>query len=56
MSCILSPGFTDLAGLSLEDHITLTVIEKYLDFKVNYMVYNHCFYLKNNSNWLLCLK
>lgn len=27
-------GFTDLAGLTLEDHITLTVIEKYLDFKM----------------------
>ena len=29
------PGFTDLAGLTLDDHITLTVIEKYLDFKVS---------------------
>jgi hypothetical protein len=28
-------GFTDLPGLTVEDHITLTVIEKYLDFKVS---------------------
>lgn len=27
-------GFTDLPGLTVEDHITLTVIEKYLDFKM----------------------
>jgi len=27
-------GFTDLPGLTVEDHVTLTVIEKYLDFKV----------------------
>ena len=33
--CVFFAGFTDLAGLTLEDHITLTVIEKYLDFKVS---------------------
>ncbi|KAK7110003.1 cilia- and flagella-associated protein 69-like isoform X2 [Littorina saxatilis] len=27
-------GFTDLPGLSVEDHVTLTIIEKYLDFKM----------------------
>ncbi|XP_053373870.1 cilia- and flagella-associated protein 69-like [Mercenaria mercenaria] len=27
-------GFTDLPGLTVEDHITLTVIETYLDFKM----------------------
>ncbi|KAH3715889.1 cilia- and flagella-associated protein 69-like [Dreissena polymorpha] len=27
-------GFTDLPGLTVDDHITLTVIEKYLDFKM----------------------
>ncbi|KAK3587960.1 hypothetical protein CHS0354_014478 [Potamilus streckersoni] len=27
-------GFSDLPGLTIEDHITLTVIEKYLDFKM----------------------
>ncbi|XP_046371006.1 cilia- and flagella-associated protein 69-like [Haliotis rufescens] len=26
-------GFTDLPGLCVEDHVTLTIIEKYLDFK-----------------------
>ncbi|KAL8615408.1 hypothetical protein ACOMHN_036228 [Nucella lapillus] len=27
-------GFTDLPGLGVEDHVTLTTIEKYLDFKM----------------------
>ncbi|KAL5007038.1 hypothetical protein ScPMuIL_015844 [Solemya velum] len=27
-------GFTDLPGLTVEDHVTLTVVEKYLDFKM----------------------
>ncbi|KAI8777748.1 cilia- and flagella-associated protein 69 isoform X1 [Biomphalaria glabrata] len=27
-------GFSDLPGLSLDDHVTLTIIEKYLDFKM----------------------
>lgn len=27
-------GFTDLPGLGVEDHVTLTIIEKYLDFKM----------------------
>ncbi|GFS17857.1 cilia- and flagella-associated protein 69-like [Elysia marginata] len=27
-------GFTDLPGLTVEDHVTLTIIEKYLDFKM----------------------
>jgi len=27
-------GFTDLPGLSMQDHITLTIIEHYLDLKV----------------------
>ncbi|ESO82065.1 hypothetical protein LOTGIDRAFT_223522 [Lottia gigantea] len=27
-------GFMDLPGLTVEDHVTLTIIEKYLDFKM----------------------
>nr|KAG5707622.1 hypothetical protein BaRGS_031004 [Batillaria attramentaria] len=27
-------GFTDLPGLTVEDHVTLVIIEKYLDFKM----------------------
>ncbi|PVD30636.1 hypothetical protein C0Q70_09909 [Pomacea canaliculata] len=27
-------GFTDLPGLTVDDHVTLTIIEKYLDFKI----------------------
>lgn len=27
-------GFTDLPGLTVDDHVTLTVVEKYLDFKM----------------------
>lgn len=27
-------GFTDLPGLTVDDHITLTVVEKYMDFKM----------------------
>lgn len=27
-------GFTDLPGVAVDDHVTLTIIERYLDFKV----------------------
>ena len=33
-------GWSDLSGLSVEDHVTLVVLEKYLDFKVNIWINN----------------
>lgn len=33
-SLFCTVGFTDLPGLTVEDHVTLTMIEKYLDFKM----------------------
>lgn len=29
-------GFIELPGLTTEDHVTLTIIEHYLEFKVRY--------------------
>ncbi|XP_059159997.1 cilia- and flagella-associated protein 69-like isoform X2 [Physella acuta] len=33
-SIFCKTGFSDLLGLTVEDHVTITVIEKYLDFKM----------------------
>ena len=32
-------GFIELPGLTTEDHVTLTIIERYLDFKVRKRIY-----------------
>lgn len=37
ISIISAAGFVDLPGLTAEDHVTLTIVEHYLDFKV------HCY-------------
>lgn len=38
-----------MSGLTVEDHVTLVVLEKYLDFKVR------CFsYLKKMYKYILC--
>ena len=33
VSCLFS-GFVELQGLTTDDHVTLTIIEHYMDFKV----------------------
>ena len=57
-------GFVDLSGLTTEDHVTLTIIEHYLDFKVRasphmtcntlgYKWMNHITYDKEYIFWII---
>ena len=51
---ILFLGFIELPGLTTEDHVTLTIIERYLDFKV--ILQNNSQLINTQVISLNCLK